>query len=416
MQRNMRNSPGDSMLFCSVSSLEDLETRCDGLELRLDLFKSFKIPECKKPLLLTVRREQFPFLEQLAPFKPAYLDLEADTDPQIIKRVSLLFPETKLIGSYHDFSHTPSDLEAVLENMLNPLFYGYKIATFANSSLDAMRMILFIKNQKKRVAGICMGEKGQISRILAPNWINFAYKKQPTAPGQLHEDELLDIYHYPQVEPAIYALIGNPVSQSYGHLFHNAAFEGTNSVYVKIQLEEGELPEFFELAKQLPIQGMSVTAPFKEKFGPLPINTLKLVKGEYRGFNTDGEGAITAIEKKMDLKNKRVLLVGAGGAARAIGAALSQRRAKIAIYNRTKERARDLAKEIGAKVTEHPIPYDLLINCTGVSLDSGWINPSAYIMDISVRKNGYLKTGARIIEGHEMFFQQAALQQKIWKK
>jgi 3-dehydroquinate dehydratase/shikimate dehydrogenase len=313
--------------------------------------------------------------------------------------------------------------------------FSIKIASMARSTNDALRMLLFARKHPS-VSVICMGEKGEFARVLAPvvgNRVNYAclHADAKTGPGQLTVEELMRIYHYDTLDEktAIYGLIGNPVEKSPGHIHHNAVFRkrGCNAVYVKMQVQPEELSEFIPLAKELGIRGLSVTIPLKEKILSFideidssigAINTLKFEGGKIFGTNTDGLGALDAIEKKSLVREKKVVLLGAGGAARAIAFEAKKRGAHVFIVNRTVERAEALAKEVGCLAGEMPGKYDILINCSPIAEER--ILPNVIAMDVvyAPKETPFLQAARRnncqIVYGEEMYLNQAAGQTKFW--
>ena len=203
------------------------------------------------------------------------------------------------------------------------------------------------------VIAISMGTHGQISRILAPifrNPITYASlaEELQSAPGQLSAELLLNRYHYASLRPhtSLYGLIGDPIDKSISDATHNALFHhlGLNAVYVKMVVKAEELPEFFHFAKQLPFKGLSVTMPLKESVLPhldhidskarniRAVNTLVFDEGMISGFNTDGIGALNAIEQVKPVKNQRVVLLGAGGSAKAIADEAHQPGAQLTLF------------------------------------------------------------------------------------
>jgi 3-dehydroquinate dehydratase/shikimate dehydrogenase len=442
------------MLFAVLKKpdLPDFPEAFDGFELRLDHFDTIDLKEiqtfqraCAQPLLFTLRKTsqggcykgseeaRLEKIEELFALKPAFFDLEYDTDPAFIVRMKKTFPEVKVILSYHDFEKTAPDLDLLYEEIAHVPVFAYKIATFANSSLDALRMLLFVK-KRNNVIGLCMGEMGLPTRILGPvigNLIDYVSLGDPSAPGQLELRDLTAIYRYPHLnqETALYALIGDPVDASIGHLFHNAFFarEGINAVYFKMVLKKEELSTFFALARQLPFVGISVTMPLKEEVLPDlgAINTLLFTKGEIQGYNTDGKAAADAIEKKILLKGKKLVLIGSGGAAKAIAKEVLQRGAQLFIVNRTAEKAVAIAGERGGGLESLAgLDYDLLVNTTpeAMPIDPDWILPKAIVMDIRTvpRQTPFLlkakEKGCQVIYGIEMFLNQAIAQQQIWQE
>ncbi len=443
------------MLFVSLKEWGQVPAEAEGIELRLDLLPPFDVAGFlkreKRPVILTLRsksqgghfsgseEERKKRLAELFALNPSFLDVEYDT--------AIDFPagETKIIRSYHDFEKTPADLPGILAKM--PPAYAYKIAARASSTLDALRMLHFVQKearQGKRIIGICMGEEGQITRILAPvvgSWIAYA---GDTAPGQLSLSELISTYHCRRLGPstALYGLIGDPVIHSIGHLVHNAVFSacGLNAVYVKMPVKIEELPAFFELIKPLPFQGLSVTMPLKESVCAHlqqidayaqsigAVNTLVRAKERFIGYNTDGKGALDAIEAKYKVKDQLVVVLGTGGAARAIAYEARQRGAKLVILGRTLSKAQELAEQMGGRGGEleqlDEENYAVLINTTPhpLPIDPLHLRAGTVVMDIT-RKSKFppllaeaQKKDCILVNGDEMWANQAVEQYRIWFK
>ncbi len=344
---------------------------------------------------------------------------------------------SKLILSYHNFEKTPENLDEILQNMKrisNAKFY--KIATMARSSLDSIRMLDFVKNNPG-VIGLCMGELGQITRILAPVFETpIMYVASPnSALGQVPLDVLLEVYHFRKlhVKTPLYGLIGDPVSQSPGHLYHNVAMQG-KEVYCKIPLEAKELSSFFQYARRLPFQGLSVTIPHKEAVLPFldeiddeakqigAVNTISLRGGRLIGSNTDGRAVL---ELLGNIRGKKIFILGAGGAARAAAYATCRAGGEVTLLNRTEERAKILASEFGCKygpLEALQESYDILINttATGMPISSEDIQPGKLVIDLSLKAPSLLleealKKGCRVIRGLEVYFAQAAMQRATWQ-
>ena len=326
------------------------------------------------------------------------------------------------ISTYHNFIETPDDLEAVLDQM--PEATIYKIATFANSTTDALRMLSFVQKHPN-VAGMCMGELGQITRILAPvvgSRLNFASLGQPTAPGQMEAKELQETYYYRKLnrQTELYGLIGHPVAHSPSHKTHNAFFQrqGVNAVYVKMSVAENELEQVFSLAKKIGFKGLSVTMPFKEKISPYmdvldedaakigAVNTIAFSDCT-KGYNTDGVGALNALGSVW---NKRLVILGAGGSAKAIAFEAKKRGAFVFMHSRRY-----------GNLNEIP-DYDILVNTTPnpCPIELNQLRPGKVVMDITISHahSPFLKQakvlGCPIIEGEAMFHLQAKEQFSIW--
>ncbi len=414
------------------------------LELRLDLINFSDIKKFKKDLpeklIFTLKKDYSP-LNKLLLLNPCYIDIEYDANIEIFKKIKE--SKVKIISSFHDYEKTPP-LDEIFLKMQNPYIDCYKIATFASSSLDSLAMLEFVAKKAKQghsICGICMGEKGKITRILSKVvGGSFTYAKitDPTAEGQIEFDILEKRYRYSSLNEStsIYALIGGNTALSVSDIVHNKVFAlgEKNSVYVKIDLLKEELPLFFEKIKALPFKGFSVTMPLKEEVGKflepktdLPINTLVKKNSFWSGFNTDGTGAMSALEKKIDPEGKKIIILGAGGAAKAIALEAIGRKSKVIILNRTKEKALLLAKEIGAQsggIEEASLhfPYDIIINATASldPLESEFFYEGAFAFDIHTRpqiteflKKARLKN-CPVIYGFAMFVYQAKEQQKLW--
>lgn len=451
-----------------LQQIEELKGKVDLAEVRLDYLDESAWPKIGwlkekacLPLLFTFRKKEqggrfaleekkrLALYEKALSLQPAYADIEADTDPAFIRNIKHLSPQTILIGSFHDLEKTPEDLSALLKSMHNPHFSLYKIAVYANSTLDLMRLMVFAREMTKTVPLSCisLGPYGQSSRVLGPivgNVLN--YTSFQDALGFLYQyslDTLQNLYGFSHLtkETKIYALLGTPVEPSQGHLFHNEYFrrENIHAVYVKLRLGASELKSFFSLAKKLPFGGFSVTMPLKEAVIPFltqvdpealsigAVNTIVIRGSDLSGFNTDGKGALNALEVHEKVRGKKVAILGAGGSAKAIAYEALRRGAEVMLFNRTLSRAEHAAKKLGCKayaldaLSAHP--YDCLIN-TIPPHSSGQLPvltkdllPNALLMDINpVTLSPPLlrfakENNRRCLDGSLMFEEQARLQQ-----
>ncbi len=413
------------------------------MELRLDLLHNPTFSqietlrkEARLPLIFALRRaKELQEILQLSTLKPDYWDLEHDIPLPFLKELKEKFPAIKLIISYHDWKCTPADLDPIFHEMQNRPADLYKMATMASSTLDSLRMLLYIQ-QKAPFVGICMGEEGQLSRILAPlvgsPWTYAVVKEgQHSAPGQMRADELRQIYAIDSFQEGFYGLIGNPVTSSLSQYTHNHAMRalGLGALYVKMKVEAEELPPFFAAVRALRWRGLSVTMPLKEAVIPYldqidseaaeigAVNTLAFDGEKISGYNTDGKGALDAIEAHLPIHGKKIALLGAGGAARAILFEAKKRGALVTVYNRTPK------KGIAEAALDQLQPtYDLLINTTPdpmpITPDS--IVPHVTVMDIktipqmSPLLQEAQKRGCCLIYGYEMFINQAVRQFELW--
>lgn len=158
-------------------------------------------------------------------------------------------------------------------------------------------------------------------------------------------------------------LIGNPVEHTLSPVIHNTLAEitGTNLVYVPFRVEAGELDKAVRGAYALHIQGLNVTVPYKEKVRPFlreldalaekigAVNTLVRNADGYKGYNTDMPGLYRAmLSDGIRVDGEKVILLGAGGVARAVAVMLCDKAEKIYILNRTAEKAEAIAEEANA--------------------------------------------------------------------
>lgn len=244
------------------------------------------------------------------------------------------------------------------------------------------------------------------------------------------------------------ALIGSPVIQSKSDHYHNALLSslGRKERYFKLDIQPFELSDFLTTAKQRSMLGLSVTMPLKECIIPLldyvdeeardigAVNTVKFDNGLAMGYNTDVKGVMHAITHHYhkDLVGKRALILGAGGAAKAIAWGLAKAGMHVTIANRTFEKAQQLAIPLNAHAcsfdTLDPIlaQCDFLINATPVGMMSAQmiIHPSrvpshVVVMDsVAFPQNEWISTlakqGCLTISGKLFWIFQAIEQYKIW--
>jgi 3-dehydroquinate dehydratase/shikimate dehydrogenase len=264
---------------------------------------------------------------------------------------------------------------------------------------------------------------------------------------------MVRIYHHNEMDEntAVYGVIADPIAHSLSPQIHNAAFRalGVNAVYVPFRVPVDTLSDFIADAPRLDIRGLSVTIPLKEaiareltKVDPAvkgigAVNTVLFRDGEIVGYNTDYKAAMDSMEIVLGqvgatpspLANKRVLVLGAGGVARAIMYGLQRRGAKTTIASRTRGRADKLADLFGGRAVEwHArlnVEAEILINCTPVGMhpnvdetpfSKSHIKPSMLVFDTVYNPESTLllkearSHGCRTITGVEMFIRQAALQ------
>lgn len=179
----------------------------------------------------------------------------------------------------------------------------------------------------------------------------------------------------------VFGLLGDPVEHSLSPKMHNAAFKamGMNNVYIPFRVKSNHLAEALEGIRALNIQGVNITAPHKEAALPFldklsedaallgAVNTVKNEEGCLIGHNTDGAGMVRYLKDdlKIDLKDKKIIIVGAGGAAKSVALSLCKEEIKkIILANRNSQKAEDLAdllhKETGRTAVGLPLEGDII--------------------------------------------------------
>jgi 3-dehydroquinate dehydratase/shikimate dehydrogenase len=357
-----------------------------------------------------------------------------------------------LIVSFHDFKRT-GDLDAVYKR-IEPFAPDFvKIVPTAQSLSDNVKLMQFIErvSDHANIVGVCMGEAGIISRVLglrAGSAFTFAAATvgEETAPGQIAARTLLETYRIDHIDAAtkVYGVAGNPIGKSLSPVMMNTAFrrETVNAVYLALQT--ADVADLVSLIRDIPIQGVSITMPHKqailpylEHMDPLSakigaVNTVLRQGNKLYGFNTDVQGILGPLEKRLTLKGCKVLVLGAGGAARAAVFGLRDKGAEVFILNRDVEKATKLAKQSGSKVQKREaLPkasFDLIVNATPVGMSGLKAEPilkpeelkAKLVFDLVYNPvdTPLLKLaraqGLQVITGIEMFVQQGARQFEIW--
>ncbi len=396
---------------------------------------------------------QMQILNKAASLACHMVDLELETASQLKPaHINKLREQTAVILSFHDYKSTRKLREHFSLMQSLPADF-YKVVSTATCLHDNVEMMRFLEEQGEhhQMLGVCMGEQGIISRILAVRGGSIftfaaATAGEETAPGQVAARTLHDVYRIDQVDAAtkVYGVLGDPVSHSLSPAIMNAALrrETVNAVYLPLHAKK--LDDFLACVRQIPIQGFSVTMPYKqaivEHLDNSDVHTQKtgacntVVRGQdgkLYGFNTDTAGVLRPLQNRLPVEGLKVLVLGAGGAARAAVFALTERGAEVFICNRTPEKAQKLARQAGAKIAKRAdlkkLQFDVIINATPVGMDKSNESPlqpeeiNARILfemvydpaETPLVKMARAK-GLAIIPGSEMFVHQGARQFEIW--
>jgi 3-dehydroquinate dehydratase/shikimate dehydrogenase len=358
-----------------------------------------------------------------------------------------------LIISYHDFT-TTRDLDGIFERIrpYEPEFI--KIVSTAKTLADNVTMMRFLERTRDlaSVVGICMGDQGVISRVLglrAGSVFTFAaaHVGEETGPGQIAARTLEETYRIDQLDAAtkVYGVAGNPIKHSLSPIMMNTAFrrETVNAVFLALQT--AKLGDLLTLVREVPINGLAVTMPLKEEIlkhlertDPLSekvgaCNTVvRSQDGKLYGFNTDVAAIVRPLERRLQLKGAKVLVLGAGGAARAAVFGLKDKGAEVFVMNRTPESAQKLARQAKAKTFKREqlakTNFDVIINATPAGMHG--VKPHSILeaKEINARivfdlvynpiDTPFIRMarekGIPVITGVEMFVHQGARQFEIW--
>ncbi|HEV2289536.1 MAG TPA: shikimate dehydrogenase [Candidatus Acidoferrales bacterium] len=359
------------------------------------------------------------------------------------------------ILSYHNFRAVAARQNLLgLAKRLDVLckrngFDAIKIAIECDSIHDGLQ-VLKLARGKTDVIAVPMGDVVSPLRILAlreGSALAYAPIQTGTAPGQVSLDEMRQLYRSDHInrQTSIYGVIGQPVAHSLSPVLHNTGFaeRKINAVYLPFLVND--LRDFLGAIEPLGIEGFSVTLPYKEAIlrhlddcDPLAasvgaVNTV-VVRGSGKlfGYNTDYVGVLRALERRMPLAGSRVLIFGAGGAARAVAFALARGGASVSICARRPEQAKKLAREVQGQ----PIPraslqrefFDAIVNTTPVGMhpktDQSPLNMHELncrlVFDTIYRPQRtrllYLaaQRGIETVSGIEMFLAQGIAQWEIW--
>ena len=382
-----------------------------------------------------------------------FIDLELQSAVSLkSKDLDRLRAAAAVILSFHDFRATKKLEETFKKMAAFPADY-YKVVSTAGALYDNVVMMKFLERESERhsVIGLCMGEQGIISRVLcvrAGSVFTFAGlgPGEETAPGQLAPRILRETYRLDQVDAAtkVYGVAGDPVAHSLSPLMMNSAFRRENVNGVYLALHARSLTDLLACIRDIPLQGLSITMPYKQAILPHLDNADALTEkigacntviraqdGKLYGYNTDVAGVVRPLEHRLHLAGAKVLVVGAGGGARAAVFGLKERGAEVFIINRTSSVGQKLARQAHAKFLSRAqmrgLEFDVIVNATPVGMSDSKTSPlnekelNARILFEMVYTPAETKLvkmarakGLHVITGAEMFVQQGARQFEIW--
>src|SRR5687768_3470706 len=415
----------------------------------------------------------------LSTIAPTDATIMVDVELRTLRESGIGDFENRLIVSAHDFKGRPDRLTNLFNELNAAPGEVAKIVWLARSVRDNIEAFELLQHRQKPTIALCMGEAGLISRVLAKKFgafLTFASLRDEsgTAPGQVTIADMKRLYRWDALnaKTKVYGVVGSPIMHSMSPAIHNAAFEqvGHDGVYLPLLVQSGYesfkafMESFLEFAP-LDLSGLSVTIPHKENalrylkekgadVEPLAaqigaVNTIIVDRDVHgvklRGINTDYAAILDTITGALgiareDLASKRVAVIGAGGTGRTAVAALAAHGATVVVYNRTKERADELAQEFDGKTGKVVSARleklcdsccEIFINTTSLGMHPN-IDASAFgdrIPELSDKTLVFdtvynpMETkllrqakaaGAKTVGGVEMFVRQAARQFEAW--
>ena len=340
------------------------------------------------------------------------------------------------IKSIHDFERTPAADEIVA--MLSEGDQEISKGAFKASSFTDLRSILDAsKRLDRKHVLLGMGQIGEVTRIrqnILRNEFTFGFEGISTAPGQLSADRMEELGD----DCVLVGITGNPLSHTKSPAMQDAAMKsaGINGKY--LVFESPDLNDMEEVIRGYDIRGINVTIPYKqkviehldkvseaaEKVGA--VNTIINDNDKLIGDNTDIIGIEYAL-LDVPLRDRKVLILGSGGAARAACYALNSLGCNISVAGRNEETVKDVCKEFGAEQHTGTVSgFDLIVNCTPIGLVGG-----KYPADVSVMSKNQTvfdmvygrgtpltmmagAIGCKIVDGKEMLVGQGAASFKMW--
>lgn len=379
----------------------------------------------------------------------AWCDLEMETLRELPGKTvhGYAVPE-KVLLSMHDFRKTPTFPKRLAVSARGGA-NAIKVAAMARTLLDSAR-VLHLARKSRDVVAIAMGEIGLPARVLAlreGSALAYAPVAAATAPGQIPLSDLKHLYRAHELTRAtrVYGVIGNPIGHSLSPLMHNTGFIAAKQDAVLLPFLVEDLKDFLKVLSDFGVRGFCVTIPHKErifryldKVDPLSekigaVNTVTVRHDEsLYGSNTDYLGVLRALEKKMKLRGSRVVIYGAGGAARSAAFAVKHAGAEVFICARRPEAAKQLAKALGGEAILRSElckeTFDALLNATPIGMyPQEKVSPLAarelncsLVMDLIYRpmRTKLLKLaasrGITCVSGVEMFVAQGVAQWEHW--
>jgi 3-dehydroquinate dehydratase / shikimate dehydrogenase len=379
-----------------------------------------------------------------------WYDLDIETSsacpPELLE---VMLGEARRIASVHFFRRTPSDYDGLIARLSKSGADAIKIAAQCESLAQASKL-LALASAHRKVIPVPMGDIALPARVLAlrrRSALAYAPVEVATAPGQILLRAMKEIYRADRISSrtSVYGVIGDPIGHSLSPHLHNAGFHARTVDAVFLPFLVRDLRDFLSVVNEFKISGFAVTIPHKQVIlrylgGCDPVaesigavNTVVVRgNGKLYGYNTDYIGVLRALERKIPLHGSRVLILGAGGSARAVAFALAQAGTAVCVCARRPKQAASLARSVGGRAVRRTRLrtefFDAIVNTTPVGmyphvtespLEARELN-CHLLFDLIYRprvtKLMQLAADRRIeiVSGLDMFIAQGTAQWEIW--
>lgn len=365
----------------------------------------------------------------------------------------------RLVLSAHFVAGRPADLSEHIDELLATPADVCKVAWAGEDALDGLEALTLQARLSNRFAVIAMGESAIVSRLAAPKFgaaLGYATLdgSEKSAAGQCSISELVSLYRWRDVRPQtrLYGVIGWPLAHTRSPAIHNAAMrvDGIDGLYVPLPVRPENLDAFFDFVVSHPsldFRGFSITTPHKAAVAAITdrvrtelspaargsgvINTLSRTASGWRADNTDAL-ALKHLLADIDFARRRAVVLGAGGAAAAVVWQLREMGIEVTVFNRTPERARQLAMRFACDWApwdaRHSATSDLWIQCTSIGAGADDASPidvdklpgRSTIIDLAYSQGetdlvrAARARGLRVVDGVKFLLAQAAHQYRIW--
>jgi len=354
---------------------------------------------------------------------------------------------SRVVVSFHDFTGTPAGLDDRVAAMRRTGAGTIKVAYAAHRLCDTLPLRAIGGQGQAVVVG--MGEPGVPSRLLASRYgSRWTFAGNAVAPGQMPAARMRDVFRFASIGPStrLFGVVSRTAMHSLSPVMHNAAFAAAGIDAAYVPLSTDDFADFLAYADAMGFEGASVTIPFKLDAlraaavqTPLAAavgaaNTLRRrVDGTWDATNTDVDGFLAPLEPLFPkgLAGVRVAVLGAGGSARAVVAALASRGARVAVHARRIEQAAEVAAAFGASpaaLPPAPGSWDLLVNCTplgganrrhespmaGAPIDGRAVYDLTYGDGDSALVADARRAGRVVLDGLPMLIAQAERQFQWW--